>query len=212
MGTPNPDGGGLTDRTNRGGRRRGRGYAPEPPTTGSAAQDPEPDPEQVARAIALRQLTSAPRSRSQLAAAMARKDVPEQVAERVLDRLEEVGLVDDAEYAAMLVRTRHSERGLARRALAQELARKGIAPGVAQEALGAVERADEEAVAEDLVRRRAPASAHLPYETRLRRLVAMLARKGHSPGSAYRIVTQVLRAEGQEASEETSEEMFLGED
>ncbi|MDD9204853.1 regulatory protein RecX, partial [Georgenia sp. 10Sc9-8] len=74
----------------------------DPPARGAAAQDPEPDPEQVARTIALRQLSAAPRSRAQLADAMARKDVPEAVAEAVLDRFTEVGLVDDAAYAEML--------------------------------------------------------------------------------------------------------------
>lgn len=175
-----------------GARRYGRGHAPEPPPTGAAAQDAEPDAEGVARAIALRLLTSAPRSRAQLAEAMARKDVPSDVAERVLDRFGEVGLVDDAAYAAMLVRTRHSERGLARRALAQELSRRGIDRETAEVALSQVDRADEEAVARDLVRRRASAGAGLPREKQVRRLVGMLARKGHSPGSAYRIVTEVL--------------------
>lgn len=130
---------------------------------------------------------------------MARKDVPDDVASRVLDRFEEVGLVDDAEYAAMLVRTRHSERGLARRALAQELARKGIDRDIAARALEAVDRDDEDEAARVMVRRRAPSSSGLAHEVRVRRLVGMLARKGHSPGSAYRIVTEVL---AQEVAEE----------
>lgn len=153
---------------------------------------PDSDPEQVARAIVLRALTSAARSRHQLAAALARKEVPDDVAARVLDRFEDVGLVDDAAYAAMLVRTRHSERGLARRALALELSRKGIDDETAATALAAVDREDEEAAARDLVRRRAPASAGLATEVRLRRLVALLARRGHAPGTAYRVASEVL--------------------
>ncbi|WP_284250525.1 regulatory protein RecX [Litorihabitans aurantiacus] len=155
----------------------------------------EADHEKVARSVALRLLTSAPRSRAQLAEAMARKDVPDDVAHRVLDRLTDVGLVDDAEYAAILVRTRHAERGQARRAIAQELTRRGIDAATAQEALTAIDREDEDAVALDLVRRRAGASAGLPRATRERRLVSMLARKGHHPGSAFRIVREVLDEE-----------------
>lgn len=154
--------------------------------------EPEADQEQVARSIALRALTAAPRSRHQLAVTLARKDVPDEIATRVLDRFEDVGLIDDAEYAAILVRSRHGERGLARRALAQELDRKGIDRETAARALESVDRAGEEAVARELVRRRAPASAGLAHEVRLRRLVGMLARKGHAPGSAYRVVTEVL--------------------
>ncbi|WP_454294442.1 regulatory protein RecX [Salana multivorans] len=173
-------------------RRRAPGWVQEPQATGAAAVDPEPDQEPVARTIALRLLTSAPRSRRQLAEAMARKGVPDDVADRVLTRFEEVGLINDAEYAAMLVRSRHSEKGLARRALAQELARKGINRETAARALDAVDRDDEDAVARELVRRRAPSSARHPYDVRVRRLVGMLGRKGHSPGAAYRIVTEVL--------------------
>ncbi|ACQ80697.1 regulatory protein RecX [Beutenbergia cavernae DSM 12333] len=177
----------------RPGRRSRLGQ--EPPRAGAAAVDAEPDPESVARSIALRLLTGAPRSRAQLAEAMARKDVPDDVATRVLDRFTEVGLVDDAEFAAMLVRTRHAERGLARRALALELARKGIDREIAEEALAGVDDEDEEAAAVALVRRRAPASRGLEREKRRRRLVGMLARKGHSPSVALRVVDAVLAEE-----------------
>ena len=134
-------------------RRRGRDGS-EPPPTGSAAQDVEPDQESVARAIALRLLTSSARSRSQLADAMARKDVPDDVAQRVLDRFTEVGLIDDAEYARMVVRTRHAERGLSRRAIAVELRRRGIDDELAGEALEQVDSDDEETAARELVRRK----------------------------------------------------------
>ena len=85
--------------------RRGRSRATEPPAAGAAAHDREPDQESVARVIALRLLTGAPRSRHQLAEALARRDVPDDVATRVLDRFTDVGLIDDAEYARTLVRS-----------------------------------------------------------------------------------------------------------
>lgn len=178
-----------------GDRRRGRGRAAEPPTSGSAAFDREPEPESVARAIALRQLTAAPRSRAQLADAMARKDVPEAVADRVLDRFEEVGLVDDAAYAGMLVRTRQAERGLARRALAVELRRKGIDAVTAQEALAEVDGEDEIDAARAVVAKRLRSMSGLDIEVKRRRLVATLARKGHPPGLSFRVVDEALQAE-----------------
>ncbi|PWD50055.1 hypothetical protein C8046_04570 [Serinibacter arcticus] len=127
---------------------------------------------------------------------MAKKDVPPAVAETVLDRFTDVGLIDDAEYAAILVRTRHTERGQARRAIAQELTRKGIDAETAAEALDVIDRESEDAAAYDLVRRRAPASVGLPREKRERRLVEMLARKGHHPSAAFRIVREVLAEQG----------------
>jgi regulatory protein len=175
-------------------RRRGR-FGTEPPSTGAAAQDAEPDQESVARAIALRLLTSSPRSRAQLAEAMARKDVPEQVAERVLDRFTEVGLIDDAEYARMVVRTRHAERGLSRRAIAVELRRRGIDDELAGDALAQVDADDEEAAARTLVRRKLASTSTLDAQTRSRRTFAALARRGYPPGLVARLVREELAAQ-----------------
>lgn len=180
------------------GRGRGRraGRTDEPPESGAAAQDREPDPESVARAIALRMLTGAPRSRSQLSEAMARKDVPDDVAARVLDRFTEVGLVDDADYARLLVRSRHADRGLARRALAQELRRKGIEDEIAVEALDELDPEQEEQTARQLVRKRLATTARLAPEVRVRRTVAALGRKGYAPALVLRLVREALAQEG----------------
>lgn len=141
-------------------------------------------------------LTGAPRSRAQLAEAMARRDVPEEIADRVLDRFTEVGLVDDAEYARMLVRTRHAERGMSRRALAVELRRRGVDEETAGEALTQVEDADEESAARALVRRKLAATAGLDPQVRSRRTYAALGRKGYGPGLVARLVREELAREG----------------
>ncbi len=166
-----------------------RPAAQEPPAAGAAAADREPDPESVARAIALRLLTGAPRSRHQLAEAMARREVPEDVAARVLDRFTEVGLVDDAEYARMLVRSRQESRGLARRALAVELRRKGIDDEVAAGALADVDPESEEASARELLRRRW--RPDVDPDVQARRALAMLGRKGYPSGLSLRLVAEM---------------------
>lgn len=176
-------------------RRRGRPAA-EPPDAGAAAQDAEPDPESVARAIVLRRLTGAPQSRAQLAEALARRDVPEDVASRVLDRFTEVGLVDDQEYARILVRSRHAERGLSRRALAVELRRKGIDDETAATALAGVDDDDEEHAAREIVRRRLRSTAGLDRDVRVRRVYGVLGRKGYPGGLVARLVREELAAEG----------------
>jgi len=176
-------------------RRRGR-PAPEPPGTGAAAEDAEPDPESVARAIVLRRLTGSAQSRAQLADALARRDVPQDVATRVLDRFTEVGLVDDQEYARMFVRSRHTERGLSRRALGVELRRKGIDDETAAAALEDVDDADEERAARELVRRRLRTTTTLETAVRVRRVYGALGRKGYPPGLVARLVREELAAEG----------------
>src|SRR6201746_694203 len=115
---------------------------------------PEADPESVARTILLNQLTGRARTRSELATKLSSREVPDDVAARLLDRFEEVGLVDDAAFARDWVEQRQSGRGLARRALAQELRRKGIDDEVAKEALDEIDPDDEVEVARALVRAR----------------------------------------------------------
>jgi regulatory protein len=157
---------------------------------------PEADPESVARKILLDQLTGQARSRQELADKLAKKLVPAEIATRLLDRFEEVGLIDDAAFARLWVESRQSGKGLARRALAQELRRKGIADEVAREALDEVDPADEEATARVLVAKRLRSMARLDDQTRTRRLVGMLARKGYPPGLAMAVVRDAVRAAG----------------
>jgi regulatory protein len=153
---------------------------------------PEADPESVARTILLNQLTGRARTRAELATKLRERDVPDDIAARLLDRFEEVGLVDDAAFARDWVEQRQSGRGLAKRALAQELRRKGIDDEVAQEALDEIEPDDEVEAARALVRAKLRSVRTLDRDKAVRRLVGMLARKGHSSGVAFRVVKEEL--------------------
>jgi len=156
---------------------------------------PEADPESVARKILLDQLTGRARSRSDLAKKLAQKHVPEEIATRLLDRFEEVGLVDDAAFATEWVAQRQEGRGLAKRALAQELRRKGIDDEVARAALDTVDAEDEVDAARLLVRRKLRSMRGLDEQVAVRRLVGMLARKGYSSGTSFRVVREELGAD-----------------
>jgi regulatory protein len=153
---------------------------------------PDADPESVARKILLDQLTGRARTRSELAEKLAGRHVPEAVASRLLDRFEEVGLIDDAAFAREWVEQRQSGRGLARRALAQELRRKGIEDDVAREALDEIEDDDEVEAARMLVQAKLRTVRGLDRDKAVRRLVGMLARKGHSSAVAFRVVKEEL--------------------
>ncbi|WP_235003617.1 regulatory protein RecX [Blastococcus haudaquaticus] len=150
------------------------------------------DPESVARGICLRALTGAPKTRQQLADLLADRGVPDDAAETVLDRFTEVGLIDDAAFSRAWVSSRQSGRGLARRALSQELRAKGVDPEVAAEAVGEVDDEDERASARRLVERRAGAMRRLDRATATRRLMGMLARKGYNGGLAAAVIREVL--------------------
>jgi len=173
-----------------------RRSATEPPALTGATDDAEPDPESVARAICLRLLTGAPRTRAELATAMRKRGVPDHVAEQVLDRFVDVNLIDDAAFAEGYVESRQRERGLARTALRHELRRKGVDEETAAAALDALDPEQERATAMALVRRRLTSTAGMAPDKRTARLVGMLARKGYPAGTAYRVVREVLAAEG----------------
>ncbi|MFC8040572.1 regulatory protein RecX [Paenarthrobacter sp. NPDC057355] len=171
-----------------------------PDPESAIAADSEPDPESVARAIVLRQLTTAPRSRLQLSRKLAERNVPEEVAEAVLDRFEEVQLIDDAEFARMWVRSRSQSKKLAKSALRRELSDKGIDLESAEDALSQLSDQDEESAARDLVERKLRPGMNLSdraeRDKHTRRLASMLARKGYAPSLAFRIVGEVLAEAG----------------
>jgi regulatory protein len=190
------------------GHGRGSGPAREPghPADPDRNADEAPgspedgpgDPESVARAICLRALTGAPKTRKQLADLLERRGVPPAAAVVVLDRFDEVGLIDDAAFARMWVSSRQAGRGLARRALRAELQAKGVAPDVAAQAVELVDDDDEREAARRLVERRARSMQRLDRATATRRLIGMLARKGYNGGLASAVVREVLDAAGAE--------------
>ncbi|MCZ2818059.1 regulatory protein RecX [Modestobacter sp. VKM Ac-2984] len=160
------------------------------------------DPEAVARGICLRALTGTPKTRKQLADLLAKKDVPDEAAAAVLDRFTEVGLIDDAAFAAAWVSTRQSGRGLARRALASELRAKGVDGEVAAAAVAEVDPQDEWDSARRLVERKLPSMRRLDRVTAERRLVGMLARKGYGGGLAGYVVREALDGLDDELSDD----------
>ena len=170
----------------------------QPPPEDPVAAGPDADPEQVARTILLDQLTGRARSRKELSDKLRSKDVPEDLATRLLDRFEEVGLVDDEAFARSWVAGRQSAKGLARRALAQELRRKGVDDEVAREALDELEPEQEEQAARTLVRKKLRSLSRVDDVTATRRLVGMLARKGYGSGMAFAVVRDELSRAGRD--------------
>ncbi|MFB6568115.1 recombination regulator RecX [Streptomyces noursei] len=187
--------------------RRNRGAAPEedgavrdgggslPSRAGSG---PPRTPEEQARAICLRLLTGSARTRRQLADALRERGIPDEAAEEVLARFEDVGLIDDAAFADAWVESRHHGRGLARRALARELRTKGVDSALIDEAVGRLDAEQEESTARELVARKLRTTRGLDRDKRLRRLAGMLARKGYPEGLALRVVRRALEEEGED--------------
>ncbi|SON62354.1 Regulatory protein RecX [Mycobacterium simulans] len=155
----------------------------------------EPSREELARAFCLRQLTARARTRAELAGQLAKRGYPDDISNRVLDRLAAVGLVDDTDFAEQWVQSRRANAGKSKRALAAELHTKGVDNDVITTGLGGIDAGAERARAEQLVRARLRRET-LADEARVsRRLVAMLARRGYSQTTACEVVVAELAAE-----------------
>lgn len=140
----------------------------------------------------LRQLAMAPRSRQQLRAKLRQRNCPDDVAEAVLDRMAEVGLVDDEAFAGMLVRSKQAGRGLATRALSQELRTKGIDPETAEAVLADIDPEEERERARALVVKKLRTMHGLDATVQTRRLAGMLARKGYPSSVAFAVIRDAI--------------------
>ncbi len=151
-----------------------------------------------AREIALRILGSAPRSAEQLREGLRKRNVVEPIIDEIIERYVEVGLLDDAQLAATVARTRHNERGASRRAIGAELRRKGFEQHDIDAALSQIDDDDEFERARELARKRWEKLAGLDHEVRVRRTVGMLGRKGYAPGVAFGVVKSLDNADSEE--------------
>jgi regulatory protein len=156
------------------------------------------DSAELAREICLNQLAVRPRTRAELAEVLRRRGVAAEVAQQVLERYSEVGMIDDQAFARAWVTSRHHGRGLARRALADELRRKGVDALAIGTAMDCLDESAEEEMARTLVARRLRLERGNP-EAAFRRLVGLLARKGYPAGLAIRVVKEALAERAESA-------------
>ena len=145
--------------------------------------------------MCLRLLTARARTRAELAGQLAKRGYPDDLSVRVLDRLTEVGLLDDADFAEQWVHSRRVNAGKGKRALAAELHTKGVDNDVITAVLSGIDAGAERDRAEQLVQTKLRRENLDDAAKVSRRLVAMLARRGYSQTMAYDVVSVELAAE-----------------
>lgn len=165
---------------------------------------PTADAVAVAREIALRQLTVRARSRVELERALARKNVPDGVATQVLDRLTEVGLIDDEVFAREWLAA-GTRRQRSRRVLLAELAEKGVARETAEMVAAELDADRDYEVALAYAERKAAALRRVEPATRYRRLAGALARRGFPSSVVAHVTREVL--DGLAADSDLDEDM-----
>lgn len=143
--------------------------------------------------VSIHQLARRGMSRWELGQVLAKRGVDETLAAAELDRLESVGLLDDAALAVTLVYTQHTRRGLGRAAIAQELKRRHVDAVIIEDALAEIADDDELERATELALKRVPQLHGVDDETATRRLNGFLARKGYG-GSVVRAAVEKAMA------------------
>jgi len=164
----------------------------------TGADDQRSDPREVGRLIALRQLEVKPRTEGELYDTLCERGIPAEVAQGIIERFVEVGLLDDRMYARMWVESRIRSRGLGLSTLRQELRAHKIPDDIIAEALSEIDADDSRQAAVAAVRGRV-ARCDLPLSLRdQRRLLGFLMRRGHGYEAARTILDAAVEqvAEG----------------
>lgn len=152
--------------------------------------------EEQAHNLCLRLLTARARTRAELETHLTKRGYPDDVSARVLDRLTEVGLVDDADFAEQWVQSRRRHAGKGKRALAAELRTKGVDNEVITAVLADIDAGAERQRAEELVADRLRRERLTDDDAKLtRRLVGMLARRGYGETLAFDVVKVAMANE-----------------
>ena len=149
----------------------------------------------VARAMmeAHRLIDHRMRTRRELVVRLRSRGRPDDVIEEVMDRLENVGLIDDGRFARQWIDERLRSRPVGLSLLRSELRKKGIDAEVIETALedsasgeGETERAYE------ALRRQTHRYARLDRDAAHRRMVAFLGRRGFGQDVIYHVVHRLL--------------------
>ncbi|HST57407.1 MAG TPA: regulatory protein RecX [Longimicrobium sp.] len=151
-----------------------------------------------AREAALHLLAVRPRSAVELARRLRMKGYGAEVAEEVIGRLRELGMIDDAVFAGMLARDRVRLRPQGSRRLENELRQKGVDEETARTAIRETmegEETDERELARRAAAKWKPRPDEEPDRAR-RRLHGFLARRGFDGDVIREVMDETLADDG----------------
>lgn len=176
------------------------------PIPGNSEKEPLDQPrllspekqESRARNVLLHQLARSAKSTAQLRKILEQREISSEIAEKVLERFTEVGLIDDAAYAETIVNSRRNYKGLAKSAIKRELNEKGVSQELVEDAVSGITAEDDFESAKQLATKRFSQMAHLDREVRTRRLAGYLQRKGYASSAVFAAIKFAEDAHAQE--------------
>ena len=145
---------------------------------------------------ALNYLSYRNRSSQEIRQNLIKKEFPEDIIQEVLDKLRQSSLVDDHVFARSWIENRSQFKPRGRKALAVELAQKGISREIIDEEL---EGLNEEELALLCARKKAPRFQQLEFEAFQKKMFSYLNRRGFPYQTCREAVLKVWE-ESQQAS------------
>ncbi len=124
---------------------------------------------------ALKTLNYRARSQAEIRQNLKEHEISEETIDKVLERLAQIGVVDDSRFATTWIENRNEFRPRGRRALAMELKQRGVDPNTIELSLQSI---DEEALAYQAALKQARKLRDLDAQNFRQKMFAFLARRG----------------------------------
>jgi len=153
--------------------------------------DQEADPYSIANTIALNALVARAKSKGELLAHLKKRGVEDDVAQATIFRLQENGLINDAEFAKAWTQSRHTSKKLSKRIIAGELRTRGVDQSSIDVALDEIDDESEYRTAFSLGMKKYNTMSRLEPEVQIRRIQSLLQRKGFSFPTIVRVIREL---------------------
>ena len=147
------------------------------------------DPYELAHTIALNALVTRAKSKGELLAHLKKRGVENDVANAIIYRLQEAGLINDAEFAKAWTQSRHNAKKLSKRIIAGELRSRGVDQLSIDTALNEIDEEDEYRMAFSFAMKKYSTMSRLEAEVQIRRIQSLLQRKGFG----FDLIGRVIR-------------------
>lgn len=145
-----------------------------------------------AKNVAYYWVDQAEKSRHELFTKIKNKGITDDIANEVLDKMEELGYLDDNRFAENFVYSKQTYDKLGARAITYKLKLKGVPQDIIDAALAGIDEESEEENAKLIALRKARVNKKLDTNKRIQQIAGMLARKGYSGSMIFRLAKEAV--------------------
>lgn len=131
------------------------------------------------------------KSKGELLAHLKKRGIEDDIASATIYRLQEAGLINDAEFAKAWTQSRHTSKKLSKRIIAGELRTRGVDQNSIDEALDEIDDEDEYRMAFSLAMKKYSTMSRLESDVQVRRIQSLLQRKGFGFGVIGRVIREL---------------------